>query len=84
MILRPENESLNPPGTFWSLGWKVIGRIFQALRPCEASIDITLKIGVFSLFSLLKLKEKIEVFLKNFFFSIFLIFWDIQGEDTLG
>ena len=36
MILRPENESLDPPGTFWSPGCKAIGCIF---RPLEAPED---------------------------------------------
>ena len=38
MILRPENESLDPPGTFWSPGCKAIGCIFRALEAREGRV----------------------------------------------
>ena len=38
MILRPENESLGPPGTFWSPGCKAIGCIFRPLEAREGRV----------------------------------------------
>ena len=38
MILRPENESLGPPGTFWSPGCKAIGCIFRPLEAPEGRV----------------------------------------------
>ena len=38
MILRPENESLGPPGTFWSPGCKAIRCIFRALEAREGRV----------------------------------------------
>ena len=38
MILRPENESLDPSGTFWSPGCKPIGCIFRSLEASEGRV----------------------------------------------
>ena len=38
MILRPGNESLDPPGTFWSPGCKAIRCIFRPLEAPEGRV----------------------------------------------